>query len=226
MLKTLIVEDDYRIALMHEKYVKKVQGMESAGYALNAAEMWEKLKIEKIDLLILDIYLPDQLGTDILKELRNDYPLIDVIIITAATDKGYLESAVRRGIVDFLIKPVSLNIFISTLEDYIDKQKKLKQLQTLDQSAIDHHLGKKSETARELIADLPTGIDYLTLEKVREAIKKREKGFNSENMAAELGVSRTTARRYLEYLITTKEIEAKLEYGVIGRPERYYHKLN
>lgn len=92
MIKVLIAEDDFRIAAIHESYIQKVQGFQVAGKAKSAKDLWEALQKEQVDLILLDVYMPDELGTNLLPLLRERHPEVDVIIITAATETMLLET--------------------------------------------------------------------------------------------------------------------------------------
>jgi CitB family two-component system response regulator CitT len=226
MRKALIVEDDYRIGMLHEKYLENINGIESAGHALNAKEMWELLKERQADVLLLDIYLPDSMGIHLLEDLRHFYPGTDIIIITAATDREYLEKSLRGGIVNYLIKPVTIEKFEQTLKDYLSKRDSMDAVQNVNQQFIDDYLSQPVES--KPAADkrkLPTGIDYLTLESVEKVLREAHGGLTAEQAANKIGASRTTARRYLEFMISEGEAEARLEYGIVGRPERHYYEI-
>jgi two-component system, CitB family, response regulator len=58
-----------------------------------------------------------------------------------------------------------------------------------------------------------------------EVVGKGGAGLTAESVAKEIGVSRTTARRYLEHLVSIEKIEADLTYGTVGRPERVYMSI-
>lgn len=87
MLRVAIAEDDFRIAQVQERFLLEVDGIEVVGKALNAKETLEMLEEKKVDLLLLDIYMPDEMGTDLLPKIRAQFPHVDVIVVTAATEK-------------------------------------------------------------------------------------------------------------------------------------------
>ncbi|MFD1459376.1 response regulator [Scopulibacillus daqui] len=120
-VKTVIVEDDFRVADIHEKFLEKIPEVEVLGKALNAEQALKLLQDNKVDLVLLDIYMPDELGTDLLITIRSRFPDVDIIMITAATDRSFLEKAIRYGVENYLIKPVSMERFINMIEDYIKK---------------------------------------------------------------------------------------------------------
>ncbi|MEH7225768.1 response regulator [Bacillus sp. JJ1566] len=226
MINVLIAEDDFRVASIHEQFLQKMDGVNLIGKSSNAKETLEMLKKhENIDLLLLDVYMPDKMGTELLPIIRNLYPIVDIIMITAATEKKHLEESLRSGVFHYLIKPVTVEKFTETIKKYIEKKELLQSRNEVDQSFADHYFGGKLMQSVEKKIHYPKGIDPLSLEKVRVIINQLDSGITAEEMGERMGASRTTARRYLEYLASTSEVTAELEYGIVGRPERKYSKL-
>jgi CitB family two-component system response regulator CitT len=223
MIQVVIVEDDYRIGNIHEEFVNKVDGFQVVGKALNGKEALKLVEEYDVDLLLLDIYMPDVLGTNLMTEIRKINLKIDVIIISAATEKDIIEDAIRLGAFDYIIKPVKMKRFIDTLERYKKMRKRLEDKQTVDQDLLDRFFGHtESDDMEEDVVVTPKGIDPLTLKKVEDVINQTSEGITAEEMGNLVGASRTTARRYLEYLISEGRLVAELEYGAVGRPERKY----
>lgn len=224
MIKVLIAEDDFRIAAIHESYIEKIQGFQVAGKAKSAKDMWDALQKEKVDLILLDVYMPDELGTNLLPLLRKHYPEVDVIIITAATETMLLRDALHYGVVHYLIKPVTAQKFAQVLTEYKEKKDLINSKDEVNQTMIDLFFGQVlEETNQKDDRDLPTGINSLTLDKVKTLMASENNGITAEELGEKMGASRTTARRYVEYLVTTGECRAELAYGIIGRPERKYY---
>lgn len=223
MIKVVIAEDDFRIAQVQEQFLQKVTDVELVGKALNAKETLELLNKHEVDLLLLDIYMPDELGTELLPIIRENHPLVDIIMVTAATERMMLEKAVKYGVFNYLLKPVTMKKFVETIEDYKRKKKLLSTAEDVDQIMIDRYFGSMNQSAA-IQKDLPTGVDRHTLDKVKDVVKKL-KGVSIDEMSEELGVSRTTARRYLEYLVLIDICVAKHDYGIVGRPQRKYYLL-
>lgn len=223
MIKVVIAEDDFRIAQVQEQFLQKVTDVKLVGKALNAKETLELLSEHEVDLLLLDIYMPDELGTELLPEIRENHPLVDIIMVTAATERTMLEKAVKYGVFNYLLKPVTMKKFVETIEDYKRKKKLLSAAEDVDQTMIDRYFGSINQSAA-IQKDLPTGVDRHTLDKVKDVVEKL-KGVSIDEMSEELGVSRTTARRYLEYLVLIDVCVAKHDYGIVGRPQRKYYLL-
>lgn len=222
-MKIAITEDDFRVASIHEQFLEKIDGVEVIGKALNASEALALLEDEEVDVLLLDNYLPDRSGVSILPELRNKFPKLDVILITASTERKVVEPAIRNGVLDYIVKPVDFNRFEAALEKVMNRRELLESDDEFNQSVIDQVLSGRTSGANPV--SLPKGIDPLTLTKVQETMESLNNGINAEDLSEHLGASRTTARRYLEYLISTGKAKAELEYGIVGRPERKYYLI-
>src|SRR6202022_771263 len=95
MIRTLVVDDDYRVADLHCAYVERVAGFELAGKVHTGAAALAAVDQLRPDLVLLDIYLPDMSGLEVLQQLREeDHPPVDVISITAAREVESLRAAV------------------------------------------------------------------------------------------------------------------------------------
>ncbi|WP_285765835.1 response regulator [Peribacillus sp. SI8-4] len=224
-IKAVIAEDDFRVADIHEKFLKAFDEIEVVGKAVNAKKTLRMLEQKKPDLLLLDVYMPDQLGTELLPDIRKKFPNVDIIMITAATEKEQLEKALHYGVENYLIKPVEMKRFNQVIGEYLQKVQLLKSKQEIDQDFVDLIL-KKGDIPQEPneTAALPKGVDEITLAKVIEVLEASDIGLSAEQVSGQIGASRTTARRYLEYLISVKKCKAEVVYGVVGRPERRYYK--
>jgi len=225
LVEVLIVEDDSRIAEIHQRFIERIDGFSVIGIATNYQEAVDLFEIVKPQLVILDVYFPDMNGLDFLKWIKENSIMADVIMITASKEIDSVNQAINYGVFDFIIKPVIFDRFKKSLIRYANYSKKIKSLQSksvyITQSDIDGLIGKNI-TMIEEPSQYPKGIDKLTLEKVLISIKEEKNGMTAEHVSHEIGVSRTTARRYLEYLVSEGKVMADLAYGTIGRPERVY----
>ena len=221
--RVMIIEDDIAIAELHHKYLSQLYGLEVVGIATTRMEAEMQLEVLEPDLLLMDVYLPDGTGLEILNTLRTNKQTCDVILITAARDVDTLQQAMRGGVVDYLLKPVMFPRLEAALQKYISQRQQLDVAESLDQNLVDKML-QSSVSAENTPQRLPKGIDGVTLDKIR-ALFGGEVMFTADEAGEKIGASRTTARRYLEYLISSGELEADLNYGTVGRPERCYKKV-
>jgi two-component system CitB family response regulator len=225
-IEVLIVEDDLRIAEIQKLFIEKLEGFQTIGIASSYDEAKSFIEIMQPDLLLLDMYFPDMNGLDILKEIKQQSKQMDVIMITAAKEIEKVQVAIKIGIFDYIIKPVAFERFKQSLRRYQEYHIKLSELEKgnfpVTQQQVDKLLRKEMNEKEREQTSLPKGIDRMTLEKVMVVLGKSSPGLTAEIVAKEIGVSRTTARRYLEHLMSEEKIDADLTYGTVGRPERVY----
>ena len=226
-IEVLIVEDDLRIAEIQKRFIEQIEGFQTVGIAASYQEARTFIDILQPDLLLLDVYFPDMDGLDLLKETKQLTKQMDVIMITATKEIQKVQEAISIGVFDYIIKPVVFERFKQSLQRYQDYHTKLIELGNenihVTQQQVDKLLRKEMDGAGNNDKNyLPKGIDPLTLEKVMEVLRIVDSGLTADFVAKEIGVSRTTARRYLEHLISEEKIGADLAYGTVGRPERVY----
>jgi response regulator of citrate/malate metabolism len=125
----------------------------------------------------------------------------------------------HSGVVHYLIKPFSFETLRERLETYSALKKRLERLTEAEQADIDrlYPLMRARNAGR-----LPKGISGPTLESVLAIIRDGESELSAVEVAQQAGISRGTARRYLEHLATSGLVELDLRYGTTGRPEHRY----
>ncbi|MEZ9651842.1 response regulator [Vibrio lentus] len=225
--RVMVIEDDIAIAELHHRYLEQMGGFDVVGVATTQSEALMQLDILKPDLVLLDVYLPDGCGLDILNHVRGSNQGCDVILITAARDVDTLQQAMRGGVVDYLLKPVMFPRLEAALKKYQSQQQEFESVSDLNQGLVDKMLqaNANAKAYSRKVSTLPKGIDGVTLDKIRAIFQQADIADITADEAGErIGASRTTARRYLEFLITTGELVADLNYGTVGRPERCYNK--
>ena len=223
-LRVLIIDDDVRIAEIHRQYVEKIEGFEVVGISNNLEDAQCQLDVLEPDLLLLDIFFPEGNGLGFLKKARMHNKKVDVIPITAAKEVNLFNEAIHGGVFDYILKPVVYSRFQKTLERYQQTKNQLLNIDQLDQSEVDRALYTANEDWGRF-KELPKGIDKLTLEKVQQVLSSvQSPGLTSEEVASQIGASRTTVRRYLEYLVSQMILNVDISYGGVGRPERRYFK--
>ncbi|MGF7035063.1 two-component system CitB family response regulator [Paenibacillus mucilaginosus] len=225
-ITVLIVDDDPKIAEINRRFVEKVPGFSVIGIATDESQAREQLEILGPQLVLLDIYIPNSNGIDILQQIRRHHRDTEVIMITAAKEIEPVREAVRSGAFDYIIKPLVFNRLKETLLRFRDFQQQLQRLGSgggqVAQDDIDRLLARTDKKEGPSSAPLPKGIDKLTLDKVVGALSSTPEGMTADGVAKLIGVSRSTGRRYLEHLVSLGDVYADLSYGVVGRPERVY----
>ena len=221
-VRVLVVEDEELAAEAHEAYVGRVDGFEVAGVARSAAEAARFLATDPdVDLMLLDMNLPDGHGLGLLSRLRAGGQVCDVIAVTAARDLDVVQHAVAQGVVLYLLKPFTFATFRAKLEQYAAYRRQLAS--TSDQVAqgeIDQLLGSLRQAPLE---ELPKGMSAETSEAVVRTLRAASAALSASEVADLVGTSRVTARRYLEHLTDTGRAERRPRYGGGGgRPEMEY----
>jgi response regulator of citrate/malate metabolism len=220
MHDVLVVDDDFMVADIHRRFVDRVDGFRSVGVARTGAEALEQAAALRPDLLLLDVYLPDMTGLDVLHRLRSGGDRVGVIMITAARELDTVAGALDGGAADYLIKPFEFDQFRSKLDAFAARVDALAAATGADQTLIDALFG--GATAART-GQLPKGLGAETGRLVLEAMQSA--GEVSAAECAELvGISRVSARRYLEHYLGAGVVELRLQYGA-GRPERRYRLL-
>ena len=221
-IEILIIEDDKRVADIHRRFIEKIEGFTVVGSAHTGEEAKDWVAALQPNLVLLDVYLPDTLGTELMAFIHENSPETDIIFITAAAEIEIVKRAFRRGVIDYILKPLTFDRFQESLLSYKSKRKTLAGEGTMQEDSIKLLWNQTSPTTQTMDPALPKGIDPITKEKVVRHIVKIEGGITAETLGAEIGVSRSTARRYLEYLVSEKRAFTELLYGSVGRPERRY----
>ncbi|ANU26183.1 response regulator [Planococcus versutus] len=224
MINVLIVEDDPMVAELNRQYVAKVNGFTVIGHASDSSKAVELLATVEVDLLLLDIHMPGMDGLDFLRQLREEKEDVDVILITAASDVGQIQQALRLGAIDYLIKPFEFNRFQESLLQYKAHHFSLDRKNKVDQQELDQMLQKKSHSAQRSDA-VPKGLTKTTLKKIIELTLAIDRDtFSTEDIAEISRISRVSVRKYLKFLTEIGYLEENLDYG-IGRPiYRYFIK--
>jgi two-component system CitB family response regulator len=227
-IRVLIVEDDLRIAEVNRRFVEKVEGYEVVGIATNAQEARDQLELLQPDLVLLDIYFPDMDGLDFLSVIKEQFPACDCIMLTAAKEVDTVVEAIRYGVFDFITKPLIFARLQQTLQSYQEFRQKVREWkqdrEQISQAQIDELISRTS-SKKPAEGRAVKGIDQITLDKISGYLMQTQEA-TTELVSKETGISRSTARRYLEYLVAIGEAVADLSYGVVGRPERVYRMVS
>ncbi|MEU9779958.1 response regulator [Streptomyces phaeochromogenes] len=220
MIEVLVVDDDIRVARVNVAYVEKVAGFHVAGEAHSAAEALQKLEaLPRLDLVLLDHYLPDETGLAVVQEMRRRGHQADVIMVTAARDVSTVQAAMRQGALQYLVKPFAFAGLRAKLEAYADLRRTLDGGGEAEQAEVDRIFGALSAGSEP---GLPKGHSPTTAEAVRRALVTAEGPLSAQEIADRTGLSRQTAQRYLKLLERTGRATLTLKYGDAGRPEHRY----
>lgn len=220
-VRVLVVEDEALAAEAHASYVGRVDGFELAGVARSGREALRFLDSDRqVDLLLLDLHLPDGFGLDLLLQVRAAGHLCDAIAVTSARDVAAVRRAVSQGVVLYLLKPFTYATFRAKLRQYADYRARLAEAPV---QVAQHEVDRAFDALRPREdAGLPKGVGAESLRHVSQTLRAAAGPLSATEVATELGISRVTARRYLEHLADTGAVARGQRYGRSGRPEVEY----
>ena len=222
-LDVLIVEDEPQLATLHAEFVEKNFNLRVVAYAATLAEARGKVNAHQPRLILLDNFLPDGQGIALMEEAAVKKPGCSVIFITAASDMNTCSQAIRNGAFDYIIKPVSYKRLRNSLERFMQFVQTQRTFKVIDQSSVDALYNLQSKQ----FSNEPSakGIETITLELVQALfINQPDVAHAVEDVVAQAGISKTTARRYLEYCVASQFVRVEMRYGNIGHPRRLYRK--
>ena len=223
MIKTVIVEDDLMVASINSQFAKRNPNIQIVATFHNGKDALDYLKKSDADLVLLDLYMPDCTGLELLSELRSIGSEIDVIMITAANDAERINEALQLGIVDYLIKPFQYERFAQALDKYLVRKKAIESGVSFTQEEIDRLVNASTPSASTKKAELQKGVQQKTLDKIRVCLSAHPGNYlPCEQIASETGLSRVTIRRYMNFLIEENEVTSMIDYSTGGRPSILY----
>ena len=218
MITVLVVDDDFMVARIHRGFVDRVDGFEVVGTANSGDQAVAALSSLRPDLVLLDLYLPDVFGLDLIARMRAVQPEVDILVITAAREADAVRGAVRQGVVNYLLKPFGFEDLRTRLQEYARRRASVPD-QVISQADVDRVLAPTGPQVNRL----PKGLSQETADLVAAALRTTPKNLSAAECAEKVGISRVSARRYLEFFCTRGQAEVALRYGTTGRPERRYH---
>lgn len=221
MYKVLVVEDDPMVRMINEQYVRMNKDFCIATSVKNGQEALDYIKENKVDLVILDVFMPFMNGVEFLKKLREQKLKTEVIMVTAANDTTTLEETMHLGVIDYLVKPFALERFQVALEKFTAKMNAINGSDVLDQNLIDSII---SNSPQKKSKEYPKGIQEKTLERIKTCFENKNDWHSVELIAEELGISIVTVRHYVNYLVKEGFLQESINYETGGRPSSLYKK--
>ncbi|GLJ81211.1 response regulator [Microbacterium imperiale] len=222
MIGVLLVDDEALTLDLHRHYVERLEGFRVVGECSGARSALSALLdgplAPEIDLVLLDMTMPDGTGLDVLRHLRARARTVDVIAITSVRDADVVRQAVGLGAMHYLVKPFTFAMFQERMTQYARYRERASETTgAATQAEIDALLG----ALRPVTAPIPKGLVPETLERVSAGLRSAG-ALSAREAAASLGLSRVAARRYLEHLADGGRAERAQRYGTPGRPETEY----
>jgi response regulator of citrate/malate metabolism len=221
MISVLVVDDDFMVARVHRGFVEAVPGFQVVEVAHTGQAALAAVKTLDSDLVLLDIYLPDMNGLDLLPKLREVQPNLDAIVISASNEVETVRRALRGGIAHYLIKPFSGADLRESLEHYQRTYRRLDREDEAQQQDVDRVFGHRTGSAAGA-GRLPKLLSPETAYLVEQALRDAGTDLSASECADVVGLARVSVRRYLEHFVSVGRADVRLQYGGVGRPERRY----
>ncbi|MEU6095893.1 response regulator [Streptomyces sp. NPDC047079] len=225
MIDVLVVDDDFRVAEINAKYVGKVPGFRVAARAHSAAQALAAVERAPIDLVLLDHYLPDHTGLELVHRMRERGHGTDVIMITAAGDVATVQTAMRLGALHYLVKPFTFAALRTRLDSYAALRRTVDRVGgrgVAGQEQVDRIFGALRTAPVSSSPRLPSGQSEPTTDLICDVLHRAAQPLSAHEVAARTGLSRSTAQRYLRHLEQAGRLRLSLKYGDTGRPEHQY----
>ena len=204
------------VSMINEQYVNRNKAFHVVGKCKDGKSALEYLESNHVDLIVLDVYMPQMDGFETLRQIRKNKKPVDIIMVTAANDRASLEEALHLGVVDYLVKPFTYDRFRIALDKYVSHLAALKDLDTLNQKNIDFIIENAHKKSEELY---PKGIQEKTLQTILGEIKKNpSKWMTGDEIADLVGLTGVTVRRYLNHLAEKGILLSEIDYVTGGRP--------
>ena len=220
MYRVLIVEDDPMVAMINEQYVNRSKNFSVVGKCRNGKSALEFLENNEVDLVVLDVYMPQLDGFETLRQIRKQQIPVEAIMVTAANDRDSLEEALHLGIIDYLVKPFTFERFRLALDKFVAQIDALKELDTLNQKSIDFIIDSSRKNGGELY---PKGILEKTLRLILAHLRESVgEWLTGDAIAARTGLTGVTVRRYMGYLVESGLATGEMNYETGGRPCMLY----
>lgn len=224
-LSVLVVDDDFRVAELHADQVRRLDGFTVAGTARSGAETARRLADrtpgrdqQPVDLVLLDSYLPDGSGIELLGSPAVRQSHADIIMVTADNAGSSVRRALQLGAINYLVKPFEPQRLAEVLIAYRGYRRALAG-EHCDQNLIDRSLralldGNRTASVR--------GHSSLTVSRIVDLLATQAADLSATEVAERAGIARATAQRYLAQLAEDGTAEVFLRYGSTGRPEHRY----
>jgi response regulator of citrate/malate metabolism len=213
--RVILIEDDPWVMLLNRTMLEAEKDFCVVGEAETVKRGLAIAKTLEPDLLLVDVYLPDGSGLELVHQLRNENLPFEAIMITAANDLESVQRALRDGALDYLIKPFQQSRLRLALERFRTRESMTQKDKQFTQFKLDRLLGQTSER-------LPKGVDATTLEQVQDLLLTATEPLSADELGVQVGLSRVTAWRYLEHLRTTGVVTLEVAHGTVGRPSKRY----
>lgn len=224
MINVLIVDDDAMVAELNRMFVAKISGFRCCATASTLHQAEEIINDPQlsIDLVLLDVYMQQDSGLDLLPVIRASGRAIDIIMITSAADAATVQTSLHYGVVDYLIKPFQFQRFEEALTSWRKQRKQIDTQQWFEQSDVDRLMRGNTPDAADA-SRLPKGLTAQTLRTICQWIDAHpDVEFSTDELGNAVNISRVSCRKYLIWLAQINILYTTIHYGATGRPVYRY----
>ena len=223
MCDVLVVDDDFMVARAHERIVGQQPGFTVVGVAPTGADALAQIVKKAPQLVLLDMYLPDMTGLDVIRRARGAGHNVDFLVLSAAREAEMVTAALQGGIVSYLLKPFKITELQTRLVQYAERRRLLGSPGELSQSDLDQALATLAGApGTGAVTTFPKGLSRETAALAASALQGSQPDLAASECAELLGLSRVVARKYLEFFVDSGQATVSLRYGQTGRPQRRY----
>lgn len=223
MIKAIIIEDDLMVASINHQFLTKTSGIKVIATFHNGKDALNFLKKHSVDLILLDLYMPEFSGLELLAELRRQNRTEEVIMITAANDAEHIKEALHLGIIDYLVKPFQYERFSQAIDKFLLRRKIMDSGMAFTQADIDQLIEVAPPSNKSKEMELYKGLQRQTLQKITQYLHEFPDTYlTAELIAEKTSLSKVTVRRYMNYLIEKGIAVSRVNYETGGRPRIEY----
>ena len=224
MFKVVIVEDDPMVAMINRNFLESDARFQVVNVFKDGKSALSWLKMNPTDLIVLDVFMPNMTGLELLSELRVNRVFADVIMVTAANDSETVDAFLKLGVTDYLVKPFNRQRFQQALDNYCRQREAISGSKNVSQQELDALFAVGAIHPQESI---PKGLQEHTLELIRSCLSRSPaQGHTSAELSEVSGLSAVTVRRYMNYLIERSEVISRINYDTGGRPSVLYFQVD
>ena len=224
ILKVLIAEADPLLQKLYSDLIASEPAFTVLKCVSGGTQMFESMRCVEADLVLLDLYLKDFNALDGLDELRKEFPRTDYIVASSGEDPNLVRKALCQGVFEYLIKPFSFERLRLALRNYhIYHQSLTGRTRPWQQEDLDTLISLRTrDPSWANNRSIPKGLQLKCLNEVENYLRDNNDTFSAQEVGDALGISRSTARRYLEFLTMNERVVVEYAYRKVGRPEKRY----
>ena len=224
ILKVLIAEADPLLQKLYSDLIAEEHSYSVVKCVSTGPKLFEAIRFFQADLVLLDLYLRDFSAIEGLDELRKEFPRTDYIIASSGEDPELVRKALCQGVFEFLIKPFSFERLKLALRNYQVYHHSLTgRTRPWQQEDLDTLVSMKArDPSWANNRAIPKGLQLKCLNDIEQFLRENPDTFSAQEIGDRLGLSRSTARRYLEFLMMSERLVVEYAYRKVGRPEKRY----